>query len=81
MKSKGWKRHRPEEMRKKQANPTLNEIGKEKGRSYRGNNKQTKNKWIKIEPEKKISENKNIWDFTKTHENPDHRDLKWESAE
>lgn len=30
--------------RKKQANPTLNEIGKEKGRSYRGNNKQTKNK-------------------------------------
>lgn len=28
----------------KQANPTLNEIGKEKGRSYRGNNKQTKNK-------------------------------------
>lgn len=44
LKSKGWKRHRPEEMGKKQANPTLNEIGKEKGRSYRGNNKQTKNK-------------------------------------
>lgn len=41
---KGWKRHRPEEMGEKQANPTLNEIGKEKGRSYRGNNKQTKNK-------------------------------------